>query len=351
MIICWNVIGINNAGKSREVFARINNLNPALSILVGTRVKHHKAQSIRNKLGTKRKYLDNYEKHYNGKIWVLQDETRLKVKKLNSSHHFIHLEMENIHDGKKKWCTTIYGLNTLDMRKRLLRRDIENLPSNSYWFIIGDFNNVCSALDRISGKDVVEGEYTDLTNMMENMGLYEKDSVGDHFTWFNNHDHEAIYSIIDRVIGNMIWIQNNMNTPFRITEAGVANHALLCLEGLSVNQPKKPMFKFQNVVINLEGFHEAVRLNWNHQVEGTAMFIMWKKLLNLKNTIRDLSKPLNGVKEQLESARNRLKEAQILLERDMLNSRLIEETKTLTEDVIILNNIEEPLIYQREKIN
>lgn len=66
MIIAWNVRGMNNSGKSREVISRINKINIVLYILVETRVKHIKAQAIRNKMGTKWSFLDNYEKHHNG---------------------------------------------------------------------------------------------------------------------------------------------------------------------------------------------------------------------------------------------------------------------------------------------
>lgn len=46
-------------------------------------------------------------------------------------------------------------------------------------------------------------EITDQKNIMEITELVEKDSIGDHFTWFNKHSKNPIYSRIDRVLGNL----------------------------------------------------------------------------------------------------------------------------------------------------
>lgn len=50
--------------------------------------------------------------------------------KLVGSDQFIHCELENLKDELKEWCTTIYGLNTLDQRKRMWKH-IENLQVNA----------------------------------------------------------------------------------------------------------------------------------------------------------------------------------------------------------------------------
>lgn len=68
---------------------------------------------------------------------------------------------------------------------------------------MGDFNNVMTVDDRIGGNPVLEYEYRDLRDMMDRMSLFEKESMGDHFTWSNNHSSGTIYSRIDRVIGNV----------------------------------------------------------------------------------------------------------------------------------------------------
>lgn len=102
MIISWNVRGMNNAGKSREVIAQINKINHVLAILVETRVKHYKARVIRNKIGSNWSFLDNYEKHHNGRIWIIWDALKIKVTKSVGPGQLIHCELENLNDGVKE---------------------------------------------------------------------------------------------------------------------------------------------------------------------------------------------------------------------------------------------------------
>lgn len=63
----WNIRGLNN-GKCREIRARLNNLKPGMAILIETRAKATKAITIKNKLGQRWTYADNYCSHNNGII-------------------------------------------------------------------------------------------------------------------------------------------------------------------------------------------------------------------------------------------------------------------------------------------
>lgn len=78
------------------------------------------------------------------------------------------------------------------------------------WYVMGDFNNVLTVHNIIGGVPVHKKEYKDLIEMMERIGLYEKESKGYHFTWFNKHNIGEIYSMIDKVIGNASWHQLNV---------------------------------------------------------------------------------------------------------------------------------------------
>lgn len=97
-------------------------------------------------MGTKWSFLDNYEKHNNGRIWMIWDESKIKVKRLAWSNQYIHCELEYIKDG----------INTLEQRKKLWR-DIKSLQSNSTWFLMGDFNNMCNTQDKVGGSYLLKG--------------------------------------------------------------------------------------------------------------------------------------------------------------------------------------------------
>lgn len=114
MIYFWNFRGINNISMCREISSRLNSMNPDLAILVETSVKVPKANYVRNKLGNKWSFFDNYSKHNNGRIWVLWDDSKIKVKCISCTYQLIHCGVSSLNGEFKVWCTAIYVFNTLD---------------------------------------------------------------------------------------------------------------------------------------------------------------------------------------------------------------------------------------------
>ncbi|KAL5172015.1 hypothetical protein HKD37_16G044853 [Glycine soja] len=194
-------------GKLKEIGSRLLELRPTITILIETRVKQVKARNIRNKL-------------------------RLQA---------------------------IYALNKLDQR-RTLWTDIECIHGNQHgpWVLLGDFNNVLKAKDRVGGNLVTESEYEDLAKMMRNTGTFEKDSTGDYYTWSNKQTDGMIYSRIDRVLGNVEWFQDNMDTMLQILPPSVSDHALLCLADPGNTAGRQFHFKFSNCLTDLEEYHSTV---------------------------------------------------------------------------------------------
>ncbi|KAI5439148.1 hypothetical protein KIW84_024791 [Lathyrus oleraceus] len=153
-------------------------MNPELVILIESRVKPHNVIKFKNKFVKKWNVIDNYFKHNNGRIWILWDETMVKVINHESSSQFIHYSIYHPNGDMKTWLTFIYVINTLDQRKKLWK-DIESIHAGIIgpWCLMGDYNNVLKAQDRIGRILVNENKYKDLVDMIEQTGLYEKESI------------------------------------------------------------------------------------------------------------------------------------------------------------------------------
>ena len=231
MIVAWNVRGLNKMGKLKEISSRLLQLDPMIIVLIETRVKKSKAINIRKKLRFKGMYLDNYVDHDNGRIWLCWDNNRIDLKFVHSSSQLVHCGVYGLDGIFRYWLTAIYALNKLENR-RSLWKDIVTLHSHQQgpWCLIGDYNNVTKAQDRIGGKMVTEAEYTDFSDMLEQTGLAKMDSQGDYFTWSNKHVEGTIYSRIDRVMANVSWFQNNLDVNLHIMPPNVSDHALLWLQ-------------------------------------------------------------------------------------------------------------------------
>lgn len=66
---------------------------------------------------------------------------------------------------------------------------------------------------RIYGNLVTESKHVDLNKMMESTGLFEKGDIWDYYTWLNKHTKGLIYSRIDRILENVVWLQDNLDIP------------------------------------------------------------------------------------------------------------------------------------------
>lgn len=65
-------------------------MKPEIVILIETRVRHSKANLVRDKLNLKGRYLDKYQYSDNGRIWIEWDNTKLDIKNIKSTYQFIH---------------------------------------------------------------------------------------------------------------------------------------------------------------------------------------------------------------------------------------------------------------------
>lgn len=119
MIISWNLRGLNKASKIREVSSRLFLLKPHIVVMLETRVKNNKAGNVRDKFKLKGKYLDNYVKHNNGRIWVYWDDNIVDIQEVKCTAQLIHYKVYDATGYFMQWLTTIYGFNYLEQCRDL----------------------------------------------------------------------------------------------------------------------------------------------------------------------------------------------------------------------------------------
>lgn len=116
------------------------------------------------------------------------------------------------------------------------------------------------------------------------------------------------------------------------------------------NMPRRKNFEFQNIMTTTDGYLEAVSQNWRQPLAGFNMMNVWRNLQRLQKVIKEISQPFKGIKSQIDNTREKLKLVQEQLIHDKQNEECIMEVKSLTEEVIRLNNIEENVLQQRSKV-
>ncbi|XP_058776752.1 uncharacterized protein LOC131651098 [Vicia villosa] len=352
MIVSWNIRGLNKVGKLREISSHLLNFQAEIIILLETRVKKNNVKAIRERLQWKGSFLDNYDHHANGRIWVYWDNNKVDIRHVKSSEQYIHCGVYDLMGRFKFWLTAIYALNQLEHRKILWKQMINpQRQLTGAWCAMGDFNNVANANGRIGGNLVVETEYVDYNEMLSTIGLCEVDSKGDFFTWSNKQSGNPIYSRIDRVIANVEWLQANDNLQLNVLSPPISDHSLLSLsDPIKPKQNMRP-FRFSNNWIAIEDFHDIVKASWDKPISGRPMEILWKKLARLQPVLRRLNKPMNDIHLKIAEARSNLELAQQDLRNHQMDAHHMERVKTCTDELIRWNDMEVTSLRQRTKLN
>ncbi|XP_019266476.1 PREDICTED: uncharacterized protein LOC109243918 [Nicotiana attenuata] len=301
-----------------------------------TKVKKSKAAVTQNKFGAGWKFVDNYSSAPKGRIWIGWKSVNVTVSVLQSSGQLIHC---HIQDRNTIYCygTFVYGLHTTAERKPLwdhLKAIYVNLSGP--WIILGDFNSILSAGDRINGAPVHQHELIDFQQCIEDIGVWKITKQDCQFSWSNKRDvDERIYSHIDWAFGNSDWFQ---------TYAGVEAVYLLPRDS-----DHSPIMLNTVVSSSKENYRETVRTVWTQQIQGHTMFKICKKLKMLKIQMRNIHKEFSSIGSKLESLRKKLGVVQRALNEDHFNPALIEEEKLTLTLIEKWDAIQERVLRQRSK--
>ena len=104
-------------------------------------------------------------------IW---DDNWYEVKKITSSSQMLHCQVNERSKGYQFSLSKVYGLNTAEQRKSMWK-EMETLAKGitQPWLVVGDFNAIFYAKDRLDGVLVAINEIKDLGECVRDMGVNE----------------------------------------------------------------------------------------------------------------------------------------------------------------------------------
>ncbi|CAL0333248.1 unnamed protein product [Lupinus luteus] len=188
--------------------------------------------------------------------------------------------------------------------------------------------------------------------MMQSLSLFEAESQGPHFTWSNKQMDGTIYSRIDRAICNVAWFQKFQHMRVEILPSGISDHAPILIQMTNqVPKSKSHLFRFLNYLTKDAGFLTSVKQCWDQKPNGRPMYSIWMKLKRLQTTLKLMGKKYSDISEQLQTAMDKLAEAQQQLLHDKFNPTIILTVKNCTEHLLDLHTTEENMLKQKSKIN
>jgi exonuclease III len=342
----WNVRGLNSPLKQHEVSGLMKSKRLDVCGLLETKLSLAKVGCM-HKLRLKTwQFVSNVEAAAYARIVVFWNPETVKVEMLHFSAQGIHILVTSLVQQFCFTTTFIYGFNTISAR-RALWADLRRWSMDSPWLLLGDFNFILSQEDKHNGELVSTYEISDFRECCSDLGIVDLNSTGSHFTWTNG----TIWTKIDRVTVNTHWytVQQMAHVHFG-TPGAFSDHSPSTVQlGLRAPQGKRN-FKFFNMWTPHPQFLETVSQNWSLDAYGTHMYILYKKLKQLKGGLKSLNKlHFSHISERVARAEKVLDDTQLLLQNDMDNCHLLAVEKQLRLNLVNLKSAEKMFFSQKLK--
>jgi hypothetical protein len=170
-----------------------------------------------------------------------------------------------------------------------------DLVKGEPWVLLGDFNvalNISDCSDVSAAKD---HDMDDFRNCVESLELDDIDSKGMFYTWIQKRldPKSGILKKLDRVLSNSSFISCYDSCFAEFLPYLSSDHCPVILN-YSLAKPVKPRsFRFANFLAEKDSFIPTVRDNWGIEVFGFRMFVLAKRLKNMKRHLRNMNR-VNG---------------------------------------------------------
>lgn len=200
---------------------------------------------------------------------------------------FIHC-LVSPKDYKEEFlCTFVHPQNTVSARANLWKELVKLSGSISIpWVVLGDFNVVLDATEKVSETGSSSHVTTELSDMLVSTGLTDHSFIGQKFTWDNNHT----FCKLDRVLVNDIWSTNILETVVDFLPRGVYDHSPILVRMFKPVFKHFPRFKFKNFWAEESDFLQLVKTFWEKPVGGCFMYQFTQHLNDLKIGLKRLKK-------------------------------------------------------------
>ncbi|XP_074315209.1 uncharacterized protein LOC141651393 [Silene latifolia] len=228
--------------------------------ILETRVKVVNASKIAKKLSNW-KLICNYEKHYNGRIWLFYNPSTISIFDLRVEAQMISCVAHHHASNQDLQVSLVYGFNAARDRDHLwsaLRATRTTLP----WIVLGDFNIVRSPEEKLSPNPPVLQDMLDFDSCLSSCCLDDLNSTGIHLTWTNKQDPQfRVWSKLDRALVNPAWLSHFPSSHAVFKEAGLSDHSPVIIYVSDYTRIHK-RFSFLNSWISHPAYEETVKNNW-----------------------------------------------------------------------------------------
>lgn len=298
--------------------------------------------------------IDNYDSAVNGRIWGCWDPTLVDLIVVSKSDQVIHCAVTEKHSQEFFFCSIVYAHNEKEERRSLWAILVEfSCSIQQPWVILGDFNTVRIAEEKVGGRPIHPRAIRDFQNCLFQACLTDLKATGCRYTWSNrSFGQRRVLCKLDRCLINSHWLDLFAESEVDFLPQGTSDHSPMILTRYNLSLSGRRPLKFYNAWVEHPDFFKVVRESWNSSVAGNPMLIFTTKLKRLKKCLREWSKDnFSDLKGQILKAKEKLVRVQGQIQTDPLNSDLAREERTTLEEYARLSRAQESNFRQKARIN
>ncbi|GJY90761.1 putative RNA-directed DNA polymerase, eukaryota, reverse transcriptase zinc-binding domain protein [Tanacetum coccineum] len=176
------------------------------------------------------------------------------------------------------------------------------------WVLMGDYNVALNLEYSHSSSSRFNSAMIEFKDCVSPIEVMDINCSGIHFTWNQKPRGEGGLLKLDRIIGNLEFVDSFLATYALFQPYRISDHSLTVLKIPTLSGRKQKPFKFFNFLTFKVSFPHVVAIEWNKQVAGHSMYQIVSKLKSLKKPLRKLLHDQGNLHDQVNKLRHELDE-------------------------------------------
>lgn len=198
-LLSWNCRGLGKLSARKRLQRLISQFKPSIFFLQETKISSSKCCSLGSSFMFKNFFAVDPIGLKGGLLLCWDDDVKLTV--ISSSHNWIFCKVVMLNETSF-FLSCVYGPRKVHDREILWDHLHVINPSDEPWLLLGDFNQILEAKDKLSKCNTSKGTQA-FNNLLMDKGLFEINTLGGWYTWTNNRrNHDVVWERLDRAFAN-----------------------------------------------------------------------------------------------------------------------------------------------------
>ena len=250
LISCWNIRGLNQPQKQKEIARLIHVMKIDVFGIVETKVKTLNQDKINQNMMPHWCFVTNGQADSPGRIWVGWNPDNIKLIVLLNQPQMIHVRIEHATRSIVFVASFVYGLHS-DTDRRPLWRDILHCAGSGgtlSWICLGDFNTTLYPNEVFGGNTRRDQGTVEFNECVNASCLVDLRYTGNFYTWNNRRSglEHIIKRKLDRALVNQGWLDYFPSAYAEFLPPGISDHSPIVIHISDTNRKKGFPFKFYN---------------------------------------------------------------------------------------------------------